>query len=262
VAEQLRDALRKREARGTRIGASALMDRVEAELGTDTRLTLGASSPEEVVPRWGVGLAAALAVMLVVGGTALGIWLFAETDTRTVVDQATPTVNFPAVPSTIAPQTTATVGAATTVPAPPEPGTVFSWESDLSKWVTEDEMTALLEELSRRFYADTGGDLGGEAVLARPGGDLVWAVGYWSVGVHPWGGYHPTPTKTDPRLPEGVTYEGMSQSYGFSGPNSSQSICITLTTPGGTASIEDEPNYQTIFFAIASMMLREMGWVD
>jgi len=89
---------------------------------------------------------------------------------------------------------------------------------------------------------------------------LIWGVGYWSVGVHAGGGYHPTPTRTDPRLPRGVTYEGMSQSYVFSGPNSGDSICITLTTPGTTASIQDEPNYDTMFFAVATMMLQEMGW--
>ena len=57
-----------------------------------------------------------------------------------------------------------------------------------------------------------------------------------------------------------MTYEGMSQSYVFSGPNSGDSICITLTTPGTTASIQDEPNYDTMFFAVATMMLQEMGW--
>lgn len=146
-----------------------------------------------------------------------------------------------------------------------EPTEPFDWGSDLSRWVTEDEMTEALEVLSRTYYQDYGrGDLGGTAVLARPGGggEYVWGAGFWSVGVHAGGGYHPAPDKTDPRLPDGVRYSGSSQSYGFSGPNSSSAICLTVTTPGTTASIEEEPNYQSIVFEIATMLMREMGWVD
>jgi hypothetical protein len=161
--------------------------------------------------------------------------------------------------------TTATLGevgvtleTAGTEPDASEPTAVFSWSEDLTEWVTEAEMTAALQELSTRYYA--GSDLGGEAVLARPGGDLVWGVGYWSVGVHPGHGF--SLSETSPRLPEGVTYLAASQSYIFSGPNSSQSICITFTTPGTTASIEEEPYYQRMFFEVATMMLQEMGWVD
>jgi hypothetical protein len=71
------------------------MDRVEAQLEQDTPLVLTAPSPGKVVPRWAFGLAAALAVMLVVGGTALGIWLFAGPGEREVVDQPTTTVTVP-----------------------------------------------------------------------------------------------------------------------------------------------------------------------
>jgi hypothetical protein len=142
--------------------------------------------------------------------------------------------------------------------SPTEPTAVFAWGDDLTEWVTEDEMTALLEDLSNRFY---GGGLGGEAVVAQPN-DLIWGVGYWSVGVHAGGGYHDNPTQPAPQLPQGVTYAGGSQSYVFSGPNSDQSICITLTTPGTTASIEEEPSYRTMFFAVAAMLLQQMGWAD
>ncbi len=181
-----------------------------------------------------------------------------------------------ASPSTMAADTTTVTQpsratASTTTAAPTteqklqpaaEPGTVFSWRTDdLTEWITEDEMTALLEELQER-YGYYGGDLGGEAVLSHPGGDLVWGVGQWSIAVHAGLGYHTTPTETDPRLPPGVTYVGESVSYSFSGPNSKEAICITLTTPGTTNGIEGERFYMSIFFRIATMMLKEMGWSD
>ena len=118
MAEQLRDALQERETRGTRIGASALMDRVEAELGTEMRFPLKASGPKKVVPSWAIGLAAALVVVLVIGGTALSIWMFADPGSRDVVDRPVPTVSVPAVPTTTTPQTTTTLDNLDTVPAP------------------------------------------------------------------------------------------------------------------------------------------------
>lgn len=200
--------------------------------------------------------AAALAAVVM----AIGIptWMFGgeEPDTAGEPVVATTTTTTVEVEAAVSPETTASV--------PTEPTTVYSWVFDLSNWVTEDEMTVLLEDLSRRFYADTAdGDLGGRVTLAKPSSaEFIWGVGFWSVGAHDGGGYHPRPTLTDPRLPDGVTYWGDSQSYGFSGPNSDQAICITLTTPGTTASILEEPNYETIFFEIATMMLHEMGWTD
>lgn len=44
------------------------------------------------VPRWAVGWAAALAVLLILGGTATAIWLFAGPGDQKVVDQPTTTV--------------------------------------------------------------------------------------------------------------------------------------------------------------------------
>ena len=147
-----------------------------------------------------------------------------------------------------------------------EPTEPFDWEFDLSRWVTEDEMTETLEALSKRYYQDyAGGDLGGRAVLARPGvtdHEYVWGIGYWSVGVHAGGGWHPTPDTTDPGLPDGVMYVAVEPSYILSGPNSSGAICLTITTPGTTGSYEEEPNHKRIVFEIATMMLKEMAWVD
>jgi hypothetical protein len=207
----------------------------------------GAAATGRRVPAWAAALAGAVAMLVVLGG--LSFVLGGSEGATEPSEPAAPTTTAP-VPTTVT----------TTFAGPADPVEPFAWGEDLARWVTEDEMTALLGRLSRKYYMDTGGSLGGEAVLSRPGGDLVWSVGYWSIGVHDGGGWHPTPDTTDPRLPTGVLYTGDSQSHGFSGPASSAAICLTVTTPGTTASIEEEPNYQSIVFEIATMMLEEMGW--
>lgn len=202
-------------------------------------------------PAWATVLVGAAAVLVVLGGLSLVLG-GSDGSPRQPGEPAGSSATTTVVPgSTTVPPTTA----GSTEPVEP-----FAWGQDLARWVTADEMTALLGRLSRTYYMDTGGSLGGDAVLSRPGGDLVWSVGYWSVGVHDGGGWHPTPDTADPRLPEGVLYTGDSQSHGFSGPVSRAAICITVTTPGTTASIEEEPQYQSIVFEIATMMLEEMGW--
>ena len=263
---QLEEALHLIAGQDRSVDTKELIDRVEQQISQEgvpvvamdrNRTMQTQEKPRQItqtrLPKRVWVFAAALAAVVMAIG--IPVWLFGGEDAETVTEPVAAT-------TTTAGEVETTLDTADTVPVPTEPTTVFSWSDDLSEWVTEDEMTDLLEDLSTRYYADTGGDLGGKAVLARPGGDLVWGVGYWSVGVHAGGGYHPFPTRTNPRLPQGVTYEPISQSYVFSGPNSGQSICITLTTPGTTASIEEEPNYETIFFALASMMLQEMGWAD
>lgn len=175
--------------------------------------------------------------------------------------EATTTTSRPATTTTVVPVT-----AAVETYQGVDPGTVFSWAYDLSLWVTKDEMTALFQDLSERYgYGD---NLAGSAVLARPGYDLIWSVGSWSVSVHAGGGYHPAPDTTDPRLPDGVTYWAASPSYVFSGPNSPTAICITVITPGMTLNSEGEPDYQgepdyeSVMFDIGVMMLEEMRWLD
>jgi hypothetical protein len=165
---------------------------------------------------------------------------------------------------------------------PTEPGTVFSWNGDdLSAWVTEDEMTAALEHVST-LYA--GEDLEGEAVVEHAvsdqGGidDWVWMIGptddanTWKVIVHNGdhdGRYIGPPTETDPRIPFGVTFEQgsgfASGSYILSGPNSDESICITLLPPGRGLFYPDPSEvgaHEDMAFALATMMLQEMGWVS
>jgi hypothetical protein len=159
------------------------MDRVEAELGTETRFTAKATSAKETVPRWVVGVAAALAVMLVVGGTALGIWLFAGTDNRTVVDQPTPTVTAPALPATTTPQPTTTLETADTMPVP-DAASGWVYDPELSG----EERVALVSE-----WAEERNLLTGEDVLAALGEfttkvvdaespEVAMYTGYWGFG--------------------------------------------------------------------------------
>ncbi len=159
------------------------------------------------------------------------------------------------------PQAAATTTAAQ-AGAPAGTATPYSWTGGaLSIWVTPDEMTAFLRDLSLRYH-----DIDpGEAAFTPTGGDLVWTAGDWSITVHAGGGYHPTPNLTDPRLPEGAKYGGLGQSYVFSGPNSEGAICITLATPGTTIVDEEpvldgEPYFEDIMFEIGGFFLQEMGW--
>lgn len=152
-----------------------------------------------------------------------------------------------------------------------EPGTVFSWGDDLNEWVTEAEMTAILEDVSAR-YAGTGPD--GVAVFDRESADSgTWTAGGWSVGFHngDHGGRYVGPRiETDQRLPLGVTYE---QEMGFgwghyilSGPNSDEMIAIWLRPPGkqgfGYPHESEVDAYEDMVFALATQMLQEMGWAD
>lgn len=162
---------------------------------------------------------------------------------------------------------------------------VFSWDNDdINEWVTEDEMTAALEELSWRYQ---GTDLGGEAVFEssgdpeavfEPGGFSGWAwrVGpagdpTWRVVVHDGDEHTASPSdqisKTDPRLPEGVVYHaGWGFAWGayvLSGPNSDEWICIMVFPPGASSQYPDESEvgeHENMVFDLASMMLREMRW--
>jgi hypothetical protein len=162
------------------------------------------------------------------------------------------------------------------VPAtdPPVPVTVFSWDGgDLSEWVSEDEMTDAIREASALYE---GPGPVGEAVYEPPGANddpnsAAWRVSEWSIGVHKGGlgGEYAGPlTRTDPRLPEGVTYEA-EEGFGaggfiFSGPNSEEMIAIYLWWPGGPWG--DRPSMESVHeemsFALASRLLREMGWAD
>ncbi len=178
-------------------------------------------------------------------------------------------------PATPAVQPTVT----TTVLEATEPEAAFSWyRDDLSEWVTEGEMTDLLTGLMGREGQDA---LEGEVLLDHSEGDTDWTwtfrtagdAGTWRIIAH--NGYHlpeggrVEPTETDPRLPIGVTYEQQSGFahgfYGLSGPNSNQTICMTVFPPGAGFGYPDRLEveaHEDRVFAIASMMLREMGWTD
>lgn len=165
--------------------------------------------------------------------------------------------------------------AATTVTAPAE-STVFSWNGgELSEWVTEDEMTDALAYLSTEYL---GADLDGTVRVDKEE-DWVWSfqlvgdTGVWQVIAHngdhrPEGGVA-EPNQSDPRLPPGVKYEafgGFAHGfYGLSGPNSDESICMTLMSPDsywGYPEGAEVRTHEDRIFALASMMLREMGWAD
>lgn len=156
---------------------------------------------------------------------------------------------------------------------PTGPDRAFSWGDDLSEWVTEEEMAQALADVVRQYRGANLED-GVTISLSRPDGEgddgWSWEAVGWSVQVH--SGDHDgrfdveadvEATLTDPRLPEGVTYQ---EGWGFAwmsrilvGPNSDESICVTLV-PADRAF--EDPDYEDMVFAIGSMMLREMRWAD
>lgn len=158
---------------------------------------------------------------------------------------------------------------------------VFSWDGDdINQWVTEDEMTAALEDLSWRYR---GAGLDAEAVFEslndpdsvfEPDGSWWrWNASGWRVTVHNGDDHPASPSdqvlQTDPRLPERVLYHagwGFAWgSYVLSGPNSEESLCITVDPPGTSSDYPDESEveqHENMSFELASMMLQEMGWAD
>lgn len=159
---------------------------------------------------------------------------------------------------------------------PNDPANAFSWdEDDLAEWVTE-------EEMARAVGDALTPDVDGEVVLDRPPTDPgEWQWSYrlagdsdsWRVMAHD--GDHEGKTEdlvlkqTDPRLPDGVVFEpawGFAHgSYMLSGPNSDESICLTLIPPGeslGYPSTSEVEVHEDRVFAIASVRLREMAWVN
>jgi hypothetical protein len=99
---------------------------------------------------------------------------------------------------------------------------------------------------------------------------LAGDEGSWRVFAHNGshdGQYVGPPTETDPRLPPGVVFQrGEGFAYGFyilSGPNSRESICMSVLPPGvAWPQGSDVDVHEDRVFALASMMLREMGWAD
>ena len=157
------------------------------------------------------------------------------------------------------------------------PETVFSWGRDLSAWVSEDEMTTALRSLLGDVH-ESG------AIVERSDDDWDWSFGGWTVSAH--SGDHDGDrrrdtdlSKTDPRLPPGVVYEAAwGFAHGFyilSGPNSDESMCMTVRPQGRGLGYPNYPYpvereiyppeseiaaHEDRVFGLASMMLREMGW--
>lgn len=163
---------------------------------------------------------------------------------------------------------------------PDDPADAFSWDvDDLADWVTQEEMTQAFEDA---LTLDVEGDVDGEVVLDRPPtqpGEWQWSYRLagdsdsWRVMAHD--GDHEGRSEelvlgqTDPRLPDGVVFEPASGfAHGFymlSGPNSDESICLTLWPPGqslGYPSTSEVEVHEDRVFAIASVLLREMAWVN
>ena len=183
--------------------------------------------------------------------------------------------------TTTEPATTTTV-ATTTAPdqaisrTPEAPADVFSWsEGDISDWVTEDEMEAVLADLSIEY---AGTRLNDEAEFERSGDSYelaltegVWTVGpidglnRWEVRVH--NGDHNADDlwlhETDLELPKGEITTGGWDVFTARGPNSDESFCIGLVPPKEVfGPYVQEDIYVEMVSAVASMMLEELRWVD
>jgi hypothetical protein len=219
-----------------------------------------------------VAAVAAVVVLVAIGGALLLVG--SGTDPAPPADSTpspAPTTSF----TTTVPEVTTTQETAMPVPGPTEPETVFAWNGDdLSEWVTEAEMTAVLRDVVSR-YADAV--LDAEARFDREAADVggdegSWVAGDWQVHFHNGdhdGRYVGPPPETDPRLPEGVTYE-WEWGFGwgniiFSGPNSDEMIALSLRPPGTSQAYprgSEAAAYRDMLFALAPRMLREMGWLD
>ncbi len=176
-------------------------------------------------------------------------------------------------PTPTSPPTTAPIETSTTLLAGARD--VFSWsEHDLSEWITEQEMTAVLKDVVSR-YAET--DLEGEAKFDHEGADMggdegQWEMGDWTVHYHNGshdGRYVGPPSDTDSKLPQGVTFErewgfGWGH-YIFSGPLSDEMISVGLRPPGtsfGYPRGSEIDAHDIVLFPLATWMLQEMGWID
>ena len=117
-----------------------------------------------------------------------------------------------------------------------------------------DAIASLLPEHS-------GADLEGGALEDSGGDNWAWEfrvpgeAGLWSINAHPHDGL--LASMTDPRLPSGVTYGPDWGGYMLSGPHSDEVIGIHVRQPSSSSFSQTER-----VFAVALMMLREMGWAD
>jgi hypothetical protein len=155
---------------------------------------------------------------------------------------------------------------------------VFSWRDgdDISAWVTVDEMKAMFGTLTKRYAGVELGDA--DVVFASPGSGVYtdqWDWSHdpvsgpgsgtgWLVSVQ--GDVVVGAVQGDRRLPEGAVFQpGWGWEHILRGPNSHEAIQIGLTPPRefdlGPYPDRREP-YDDMYFEVASMMLRELGWAD
>lgn len=238
--------------------------------------------PRRGVVRSGVLVAAAAAAVLVlVVGLPL---LFVANQPQDAVEPSATTTTY-APTSTTEPATTTTAPDQASDSLPEPPVGVFSWSADdISEWVTNDEITAVLADLSIEYagtYLDSDAEfelverpapVDHELVIGGAFNQAMWTVGrehgdnYWQVGVH--NGDHIADNRwfseVSLSLPEGaINNEGSWGVFAVRGPNSDESFCIWLGAPTEIfGTYVEEDIYLEMISAVASMMLEELGWVD
>jgi hypothetical protein len=161
---------------------------------------------------------------------------------------------------------------------------VFSWGDDISEWVTPEELELVFESLAMRYVGvDLREDFGDSEVVFETyeGSEeepVHWGWVYdpvikpwrdgWGVDVAEgnWERFVIAP-QSDPRLPDGVVF-WPDWGWGriFRGPNSSEAIGIGLSSPSELRPFPEHPEreeaYYEMYYEVASMVLRELGWAD
>lgn len=153
----------------------------------------------------------------------------------------------------------------------------FTSGEDLTEWVTAEEMNEVLERIQTDF---TGSPLDDE-VVTEPDDDSFWYrygvpegsegeafEGGWEVVLQPWpDGDAMAGAQTFPSLPDGVEAAGPSYGgvYFLRGPRSAEILSLWVDPPDPSyvgVGEADEARWQDVYFQVASMALREMGWAE
>ncbi len=146
---------------------------------------------------------------------------------------------------------------------------------DLTEWVTIEEMSGVLEQVSVQF---TGSPLADEVVAESlddefwyrsgvpAGEETEFFNGGWEVLLEPRSDERSmVGAQPDPGLPDGV--EAVGPSYGgvyfVRGPLSDEVLSIWVNPPETLGSGDaGEARWQDLYFQVASMALVEMGWAE
>lgn len=155
-----------------------------------------------------------------------------------------------------------------------EPEAVFSWGEDIRKWVTAEELKAVLESATEHWE---GAALSGGKVVFDD--EVEWTYQFASYAERPWGAWSgsfqefdweaegfPDSSRTDQRLPDGVVFWGLWGDSAYRGPNSSEAIAIGLHAPYSLYPLPESDvsseEKDDMYFEVVSMVLRELGWAD